>query len=224
MSDHNDHVMGPLRTWANNNPLAVATLLGGVIYVFVFESYRSVLRPFGVTPGDVGIDYTDVIWPVVQSAGFLVFYLMLIAALACRSRTVRDFLMHSHNRQMGIVIVSVVFVIVILSGLAIAEMVQYRNSVEAGRPYEPVFSSRLQVLSGLRANRVKVVWKNTKESRPHLPGGALLFLGAADGISILYSQRSGETLRVASRDILLSTMRTQESGADQHQSNAKPTQ
>lgn len=79
MSNGNESTVSQLIKWAKNNPLPVATFIGGAIYVLVFESYRSVLRPFGVTPADVGIDYTDVIWPVVQSIGFIVFCLARIS-------------------------------------------------------------------------------------------------------------------------------------------------
>lgn len=91
----------PVKTWAKNDPLSLATLLGGVIYAVVFESYRSVLRPLGVTPTDVGIGYIDVIWPVVQGLGFFVFCLTGIAAVALRSPKSRALVVQSPERQAG---------------------------------------------------------------------------------------------------------------------------
>lgn len=204
--------------WTSKNPLKFTSLLGGTIYVLVFESYRSVLRPYGVTPADVGIDYMDVIWPVVQSFGFLVFALVLVIAfIALKFLKIRTYLVQSHERRVGMAIVSVFFITVLLSGLATSEMVQYRKSIEHGRAYDPIFSSRLQVLAGLRANRVNVAWKGGIDARPSIPTSAILFLGAADGISIFYSYSSEEILRIPSHDIVLTEMMAQGSKAANQQ-------
>jgi hypothetical protein len=225
MSNGNESTVSQLIKWAKNNPLPVATFIGGAIYVLVFESYRSVLRPFGVTPADVGIDYTDVIWPVVQSIGFIVFCLAGIAALAVRSQKIRALLVQSGERQMGIGIFSIILIIVVLSFLALSEMAEFRNSAKAGRAYDPFFSSRLQVLAGLRANRVKIAWKNIKDDRPPIPTGNLLFFGAADGVSIFYSNGSGEILRIPSHDIVLTEIIAHESRAGhQPPTDSKPAQ
>lgn len=206
MGNGSEHSSGPLLTWAKGNPLPVATLLGGVIYVLVFESYRAVLRYFGVTPADVGIDYTDVIWPVVQNIGFLVFVLAGIAASVARFRKLRVWLLQEYQ---ALILFSVIPITLVLSFLALSEMAQYRADVEAGSTYDPLFSSRLQVLAGLRANRVTVVWVNEKDSKPTISMDPLLFLGSADGVTVLYSHCSGETIRVPTNAIMLTEMRMQ---------------
>ena len=201
MNSQSEPSKSPVATWAKNNPTAVASLLGGLIYVVVFDNYRSVLRPFGVTPAEVGIGYLDIVWPVVRSVGFLGFVLFLIIALVSSSLKKHATVLRSLNRGAIVLLVLGVFILTIIT---FTEMALYGNCVTAGKEYVPFFGDRLQVLSCLRANRVKVVWKESKESRPPLPTSEVLFLGAADGVGILYSSNPGETLRVPLHDIVLS--------------------
>jgi hypothetical protein len=187
-------------TWVVANPLPAASLFGGVLYILTFESYRGALRPVGVTPADVGIGYADVIWPVGQSLFFLCCVVFGILALSTRIRCVR---LSLRKWTAGWVIGSAVAIVALLSGLALSEEQQYRDSVRAGETYDPFFTSRLQVLAALRANLVRAEWTDSEASRPSLPAGDLLFLGAADGSTILYSPAEGTTLRVPSGDIVL---------------------
>ena len=203
MNSQSESSKSPVVTWAKNNPTAVASLLGGLIYVVVFDNYRTVLRPFGVTPAEVGIGYLDIVWPVVRSVGFLGFVLCLIIALVSSSLKKHATVLRSLNR--GAIVLFVLGVgVFILTIITINEMALYGKCVTAGKEYVPYFGDRLQVLSCLRANRVKVVWKESKESRPPLPTSEVLFLGAADGVGIFYSSNPGETLRVPLHDIVLS--------------------
>src|SRR5688500_9269482 len=75
--------------WIRANPVATLTVLGGGMYVAALDTYRSALRPFAVTPTDVGIDYAAVVWPIVRSFAFLIFVFVMLVVVVLRQRTIR---------------------------------------------------------------------------------------------------------------------------------------
>ncbi len=186
-----------LGSWVKTNPVAVATLLGGGIYVLAFESYRAALRPFNVTPSDVGITYTDVIWPVVN--GVLFGTLVICGVLTFTAQTLST----RRWQRLSTVWFAAAVLFVLLAVLAIGEENRYQKTVFGGRSYRPPLASRLQVLAALRAECVRIRWSDATQTKPPLPAGDVLYLGASSGTSVFYSARLAQTLRIPSGSIVV---------------------
>ena len=184
-----------LLTWLTNNPVTAVSIAGGVIYMLVFESYRAALRPFGVTPAEVGVDYATAVWPVAQALAFValtcfLLLLMLSPVAFMRSLAAR------------LTLIGTVCTVVVVAASIYGEA-QYVSDVRRGDRFEPILSGRLSILNGLRADLVEVTWKEASPAKPQLPSEKLLLLGIANGTAIIYSAGSATTWRVPIQEIVV---------------------
>ena len=58
-------------TWLTTNSLTATAISGGAIYLLTVEEYREAYRPYGVSPAEVGVDYTTAVWPAAQALLFI---------------------------------------------------------------------------------------------------------------------------------------------------------
>ncbi|APV48539.1 hypothetical protein BWI17_01860 [Betaproteobacteria bacterium GR16-43] len=166
---------------------------GGVCYLVVLESYRGALRPFGLVPSDVGIDYNAAIWPVLGA--------LLVALLAAYLFGVLQWLLalKVHATNFPRLLAYGALVVTVLSLVAYAEQVRYVESIKAGG-YTPW---RVSLLGALRADLVCVRWKEAGSAKAPLPNGNVFLLGSAGGTVIFYDIASATTWRVAANDLVI---------------------
>lgn len=186
--------------WLTKNSLAATAISGGAIYLLTIEEYRQAYRPYGVSPAEVGLDYTTAVWPAAQALLFiaLIAYVLtdlLPTRLLVRSRASRFF-----------AALSVGCALVIAS--LFTARTQFAFAVEAGDHYDQVLNGRLSLLNALRADRVEIAWKEASPQRPGLPTGRLLLLGTSAGTLIVFSADTKTTWRIPLGDsIVRSTLR-----------------
>jgi len=182
--------------WHFENPIAAATTLGGVLYLIVSEGYRSALRPFGILPQEIGIDYTSTVWPAAQ-----VFVITLLVYWALRLSPVQPFQAFVRKPTT----VHIIPVAILLYIATFAAETHYLIAVQKGSPYNPFPFGRLTVLPALRAEEVHLTWKDGAQGKPSLPQTGLLLLGVGGGTAYVYTASTKETLRLPLNDLLVRT-------------------
>jgi hypothetical protein len=182
--------------WHFENPIAAATALGGILYLIVSEGYRAALRPFGILPQEIGIDYTSTVWPAAQ-----VFVIALLVYWALRLSPVQSFQVFVRKPSA----VHVIPVALLLYLATFAAESHYLIAVQKGISYNPFPFGRLTVLPALRADEVHLTWKDGAQGKPSLPGSGLLLLGVGGGTAYVYAASTKETLRLPLNDLVVRT-------------------
>jgi hypothetical protein len=194
-------------------------LLGLIVFVALQIAYTTVYRPLGVEPGEVGLTYADtleraavglvllfVIW-----VAFLAIYvittlamdLLIGAVLRLRARAGRKPL----NWKIGSELIgdTASYAIVISAALLFA-LLPYTSSqlsqdVRDGKALRPGAFDWGNPL-GLRAQSAEVE-RLTDASDSQIPSRRLLYLGQADGVSVLFEPSSDEVVRVPSGSVVI---------------------
>jgi hypothetical protein len=182
--------------WHFENPIAAATVLGGVLYLIVSEGYRSALRPFGILPQEIGIDYTSTVWPAAQ-----VLVIALLVYWIFRVSPVQPFQVFI-RKPTAVHVIPVAFLLYIATFAAESH---YLIAVQKGISYKPFPFGRLTVLPALRADEVHLTWKDGAQDKPSLPESGLLLLGVGGGTAYVYAAGTKETLRLPLNDLVVRT-------------------
>ena len=181
--------------WVAANPLTAASLTGGVCYLVVFDSYRAALRPFGLVPSEVGIDYASAVWPAAQVLAVFLLGCALVQGFASTFAFVKML-----ERRLPYLLF---LAGAALTALSVVAEAQFVHLVWNGKPFDPWLSGRLSLLSGLRADLVEVVWKEPTETKPKLPQGEVLMLGVSNGVAVLFVATSHSTWRLPAGDVII---------------------
>ena len=181
--------------WHFENPIAASTVLGGFLYLIVSEGYRSALRPFGILPQEIGIDYTSTVWPAAQ-----VFVIVVLLYWLLRLSPVQPFKVFV-RKPSAVHVIPVAFVYI----ATFAAESHYLIAVQKGISYNPFPFGRLAVLPALRADEVHLTWKDGAQGKPSLPESGLLLLGVGGGTAYVYAASTKETLRLPLSDLVVRT-------------------
>ena len=182
--------------WHIANPVAAASALGGVLYLIVSEGYRSALRPFGILPQEIGIDYTSTVWPAAQ-----VFLIILFIYWAFRASSIQPFqsFIRKPTAVHSIPIAALLYI------ATFAAESHYLLTVQKGQAYKPFPFGRLTVLPALRAEEVQLMWKDRNEEKAPLPQEGALLLGVGGSTAFVYVAGTKETLRLPLNDLVVRT-------------------
>jgi hypothetical protein len=191
----------PLLNWISGNiPFAVSAV-GGFLYLIVEVGYRLALRPFGVTPAEVGVDYVRSIF------GTLPFILMMIGS--CSLFVILDaWMAHRYvepqpARGRTFLVLSLLVILFSFASAVSVEEWQYVRVVSQGRAYEPLLAHMSPLT--LRADSVQVEWTEPGATKASLPSGRLLLFGVANDIAVILEVDTFRIWRLPVGDLIIVT-------------------
>jgi hypothetical protein len=183
--------------WLVANPGVALTLCGILLYGAVkFEFFLFYTR-LGVDPDEVGLGYAEVLSRSVLA--LFVFIPLPLLVLWFTGVLARD--ADSSARRTGIWVAVGVAVLVVAYGAWFS--VSAARAVEDGKGVSPELCNVL----GLRAEVVSVTWVGSVlEGKKRPPAYTATYIGAANGLTILYDSDDGSKIIVASSDVSLQTI------------------
>jgi hypothetical protein len=210
-----------LWTWVRQNPVASLTIAGLLLYGSLRLSAGIFYARFGVAPEDVGFGYTELIARSIFGLGFLLITLMVIRFVVMplllavglfvyrlirpqegkgRLKASTAAFTHGFGRGTQLSVDDLVFDLVVFVVVLAPIMFAFFDGIDAsnGVPLDPVFTG-----ISWRAEAARIY--QDSPSSPVSDGQCILYLGAAEGFTVVYDPKTKNTWRVAATGVVVQT-------------------